>query len=94
MNNSKRIRGVGKTLLTLLMAISFILPALTVFGTESPEATTPTGIPFSQVGNYIDQLVADHMEQYTPGMAIAIVHDGEIVFSRGYGYTDLTRQTP
>ncbi|MCL2531034.1 MAG: beta-lactamase family protein [Oscillospiraceae bacterium] len=55
---------------------------------------TPTGIPLSEVGYRIEELVAQYMHEFTPGLAVVIVYDGEIVFSQGYGYTDLNQQTP
>ncbi|MCL2445955.1 MAG: beta-lactamase family protein [Oscillospiraceae bacterium] len=55
---------------------------------------TPTGIPLSEIGYRIEELVEQYMDEFTPGLAVAIVYDGEIVFSQGYGHTDLSRQTP
>ena len=57
-------------------------------------AETPSGIPLSEIGSRIDELVADYMHESTPGFAIAVVKDGEIIFSRGYGYAEIERQIP
>jgi len=78
----------------LLFALSFsILHAPPLFALAS-SATTPTGIPLSEIENRIDELVANYMRKFTPGTAIVVVHDGEVVFSRGYGYADIGRQIP
>ena len=55
---------------------------------------TPSGIPFSELENRIDEVVARYLHQTTPGVAIVVVKDGEIVFSRGYGYADVARRIP
>ena len=74
------------TLLFVLLATS-----LTVYPAE---LTTPTGIPLSEIGNRIDELAANYMLESTPGMAVAVVKNGEIVFSRGYGFADRRQQIP
>jgi len=56
------------------------------------EPVTPTGIPLSGIGNRIDELVAGYMHEGAPGLAVAVVKDGEIVFSRGYGFADVEKQ--
>ena len=61
---------------------------------DSTGATTPTGIPLSELESRVDELVARYMHKYTPGLAIAVVKDGEVVFLRGYGYADIERQIP
>jgi len=93
----KPYNSITKTLSTLLLIIFLITPTLAIQAAQTeqtPEAATPTGIPLSQVGNRIDELVSSYMHEFTPGFAVAIVKDGEIVFSRGYGYTDMERSTP
>jgi len=65
--------------------------SLDLFGSAG---MTPTGIPLSEVGDRLDALVAEYMNESTPGAAITIVKDGEIVFSRGYGYADTQRRIP
>jgi len=78
-----------RRVISLLLLLVFVWVSVsTAFGAE---ATTPTGIPLSEVGARIDALVANEMEMSTPGCAIAIVKDGEIVFSRGYGYADVAK---
>ena len=50
---------------------------------------TPSGIPFSELESRIDVLVAEHLGVSTPGVAIVVVYNGEIIFSKDYGYADI-----
>jgi len=58
----------------------------------SQTETTPSGIPISEIGNRIEHLVATYMHDITPGLAVAVVKDGEIVFSQGFGYAQLEQR--
>ena len=51
--------------------------------------TTPAGLaPF-------DTTMTSLMSEYTvPGAALAIVHNGQLVLARGYGYANLDSKTP
>jgi len=53
---------------------------------------TPSGIPFSELESRIDALVLKHLGETTPGVAIVVVHNGEIIFSKGYGYADIEQE--
>ncbi|HEX7844055.1 MAG TPA: serine hydrolase domain-containing protein, partial [Kofleriaceae bacterium] len=45
--------------------------------------------------NQVDLAVADEMtRQHIPGLALGIVIDGELVYSKGYGFADLDAKTP
>lgn len=45
--------------------------------------------------NQVDLAVADEMtRQHLPGLALGIVIDGELVYSKGYGFADLDAKTP
>ncbi|MCL2843453.1 MAG: beta-lactamase family protein [Oscillospiraceae bacterium] len=81
-----------KKRLSLVLALVILL-ALPL-SASATEATTPTGIPLSELESRIDELVTTYMHEFTPGLAVAIVHEGEIIFMRGYGHTDTSRQTP
>jgi len=75
-----------KNLITLLILLSFVVTsAITVHA-----AQTPSGIPFTALETEIDAFVAQYLGVTTPGVAVVIVHEGEIIFSKGYGYADTT----
>jgi CubicO group peptidase (beta-lactamase class C family) len=43
----------------------------------------------------IDDVIADAMAEWQiPGLAIAVIRDGEVLLAKGYGYRDLERQLP
>ncbi|MTI96688.1 MAG: serine hydrolase [Firmicutes bacterium] len=54
--------------------------------------TTPSGIPLAEVESFVDQFVEAHIGQSTPGAAVVLVKDGEIVLSKGYGYADIDNE--
>ena len=95
-----------RRILTLLLTFLFVfvllqLVTLPALAFENPvsipyedEKTTPSGIPLSEIESRIDAVVAKHILQSTPGAAIAVIKDGEIIFSKGYGYADIENQTP
>jgi len=80
-----------KLLSILLIFISLLIPTLTAYGAEP---TTPSGIPLSELEGRIDEMVADALHRTAPGVAIVVFNDGEIIFSRGYGYVDLQGTMP
>ena len=80
-----------KTTLLTFFAITIallLIPAVTVYGQE-----TPSGIPFDQLEYEIDAFMAQHIDDIA-GAAIVVVSDGEIIFSRGYGYANMAEQIP
>lgn len=80
-----------KKLLSFTLMLIFLIVPISAYAVE---ATTPTGIPLSQIESRINELVETYMRDFTTGLAIAVVKDGEIVFSQGYGYADIERQIP
>jgi len=48
---------------------------------------------YADAGRKVDSLFASYNWQ-TPGAAVAIVKDGEVVFQKGYGMADLDHDTP
>ena len=74
-------------LVILLTIISLFIPMLSTYA--ATEKYTPSGISFSELESQIDAVVAKHLGIATPGAAVVVVHDGEIIFSKGYGYADI-----
>lgn len=82
---------------SVLVMISVVGGAITPsFAADLSEVTgmTPSGIPFSELEEAIDEYVAEYIGKTVPGAAIAVVKDGEIIFSKGYGYSDVEAQLP
>jgi len=74
-------------LIGLLSLIMLLAVPQTALATEAP-----TGIPLSEIERRIGELVENYMDEFTPGLAIAVVHNGEIIFSQGYGYANVEQQ--
>src|SRR5262245_33713050 len=44
---------------------------------------------------FLDPIIVEQMNKlHIPGVTIAVVKDGQLFFSKGYGYADLTAKTP
>ena len=78
----------------LSFALSLIFLLAIPLTAQATQPTTPTGIPLSEIEIRINELVANYMHEFTPGLAVAIVKDGEIIFSGGYGYANIEQQIP
>ena len=83
-----------KTLAMIVLALSawLLMPVLPIFATT--EGCTPSDIPFSLLEDRVDAIAAAHVGRTTPGAAVVVVHEGEIIFSKGYGFADLEKGIP
>ena len=63
--------------------------ALTAFA-----ATTPAGVPVEDIESIVDGVMEDKIGTITPGASVVIVKDGEIIFCKGYGVSDVAAGTP
>jgi CubicO group peptidase (beta-lactamase class C family) len=90
-NLSKIHAKLSKVLLFFLTATLLLTMPTSAYATQ---LTAPTGIPISEIESRIDEIVANYMYEFVPSIAISIVKDGEIIFSRGYGYADIAQQIP
>ena len=70
------------------LAAAFLVPGL-ILGTAIPgDAQTPAL-------EGLDGFITDQMEEWkVPGLAIAIVQDGKVIHTKGYGYRDVERELP
>lgn len=70
-----------------------ILLVLCVLSGAPPRAFPQTTARFDASG--LDQFVPEHMQKWkVPGIAIAVVQNGEVVYSRGFGLRDVKRNLP
>lgn len=61
------------------------------------QSVKPTSLPLDSASlvHLLDSLIVPGLEKYhIPGIAIAIVHNGDIVLAKGYGYADVERKVP
>ena len=81
-------RKVAATAIFALL-VSVFVPTL-----DAHASQTPSGIPFLELESQIDALVKEYIGKTVPGAAIVVFHNGEIIFSRGYGYADIELGIP
>jgi CubicO group peptidase (beta-lactamase class C family) len=68
--------------------------SFTISVSASQSGQTPSGIPLEKVEEQVDAFVDNHIGISTPGSAIMVVKDGEIILSKGYGFADVENQIP
>lgn len=67
-----------------------VLLVLILFAAGAPTATAQ-----QRTGPALDQLMKDAIERWQlPGLAVAIVHEGRVVYLRGHGVKELGRRDP
>ena len=80
----------GQLIILLIIFQTFWISAAIAAGPALlPEGETPSGIPFSRMEQAIDDLADLYVGKSTPGAAVAVVKDGAVIFSKGYGYKNL-----
>lgn len=75
-----------------LLALMAFIPVQAYASGSVP--TTPSGIPISEIENRTDQIMKKYIGTAIPGAAVSIVKDGKIVFSKGYGYSNIEKKHP
>lgn len=86
--------------IALLTAFCFVAPGLAAAQTAAPStmpSASPSTTPPSDAAAIakVDATVAGTLSATKiPGISIAIARDGTVIYSHGYGYANLTRQTP
>lgn len=61
---------------------------------KAAETSTPSGIPFQNLEEFVDKYVEDYIGTSVAGASIVILKEGEIVLSKGYGYSDVSKKVP
>lgn len=79
-------------LITLVIGNSIFPVAFAVSKKEIQ--STPSGILLSELETNIDIFSKDYIGKSVPGASVVIVKEGEIIFSKGYGYSDIENQIP
>jgi len=52
-------------------------------------ATTPTGVALEDIESIVDGVMSEKIGTIAPGASVVIVKDGEIIFCKGYGVSDI-----
>ena len=83
-------KSIRKTIIFSLLATALLLSAV------QPAAALANG-PASpaELETFLDAYLTEQIEtHHIPGVVITFVKNGEVFFSKGYGYADLETQTP
>ena len=94
--------------LTVVILISMILPALSPVAmgakaaTENPasrltssSSAAPNLDDPAELQSFFNELITAQLnEQHVPGATLAVVKDGELLFSKGYGYANVETKAP
>ena len=102
MNNLRMIKKSMTVVLTLLVLLSVVAPAMArkndvASAGDVPVASSPAQGPTdaAEMEEFLDDLFAKDMEEYhIAGAAVAVVKDGQLFFAKGYGYADLENKIP
>lgn len=97
----KRFTSLLCVLLLSALLISCVAPPVQTVTPDSPAVTDPltaelpTAELDSQMADRIDNLAQSTITKYTlPGMAIGIVKDGAVVYTKGFGLGNIETETP
>lgn len=78
-------------LMVLVLAVAW---ATGLIPTHSVSAASGLGNP-AEVEAFFDGAMAAEMSaRHIPGAVVSVVRDGQVLFSKGYGFADLENQTP
>jgi len=58
------------------------------------EETLPSGIPLSKLEEEMDNYTQKYIGKSSPGASIIIMKNGQTVFSKGYGYSNVEQKKP
>ena len=92
--NKKNLRVLMLT--AIILTVTALTPAsLLVAQDRSSQAVAPAPLEYQEAIHQSIEFVEQMMdEQQIPGVSLAILVDGEIVFSEGFGYADLENRVP
>jgi len=95
-----KIKIISVLMLLTMIAITVTQPAFAsnagYRNTQVQASTSPFGpTDPAEFEAFLDAYLAEQMEtHHIPGVVFTMVKDGEVFFSKGYGYADLEKQTP
>ncbi len=77
-----------KIILMALVLLLCFIPAVSAKGAKK----TPSGIPYAELQNRVDEYISKYIGTSTVGANVLIVKDGEIFKNTSYGYADVENQ--
>ncbi len=76
------------------LAVLALLSSLVVSGLVLPDADAETDINITEKARIVDALLEDLNTPGSPGAAVAVVYDGSLVYSNGFGLANLEYNIP
>lgn len=98
--NMSRLIKIGANALVVAIGLEVVGAALVAAAPPPPPVTAPVTSPASEltaedVNAWLDGLVPAALNSAeVPGAVVAVVKDGQVVTTRGYGYADVESRTP
>ncbi len=84
-----RRRNFASAVLPVILFLNCVAPPLAV----QTKARDSTGV--EELETLFDPIIAVRMEKlHIPGAVVAVVKEGRIVFTKGYGYADIEKKRP
>lgn len=77
-------------MLVILILCSSYFSIIPVAASEVEK--TPSDISLDVLEEEIDEYVSNYIGQSTPGASIIVIKDGDIIFSKGYGYANIEKE--
>ncbi len=75
--------------LTKILIMVVVLLNVTSMMVNSEDLRTPSGIPINELESIVDEFAKTNLSSSSPGASVIIFKNGQIVFSKGYGYADV-----
>jgi CubicO group peptidase (beta-lactamase class C family) len=73
-----------------LLHVSVVALLATLLALPLPTRAQSSLTDLVDLETFLDGIMAAHLESYhIPGATLSIVHDGEMLLAKGYGYADL-----
>lgn len=76
------------------MRVIFVMAMFVVAGAAFGSAQEPDAREPGSEQDRVDRIMADYAGPETPGVVVAVVRDGRVVFQRGYGMANLSHGIP
>lgn len=92
---SKKNSTMAQSLCSIILTASFQMLIVLPSAIRAQETKTVGLADAKELEAFLDPIFAERMEKlHIPGAAIAVVKDGKIFFTKGYGYANLEKKTP
>ncbi len=81
-----------KNIIMIMLVIQVIMSSVQPVFAEAEALATPSGIKIENLENEVDIFMQKHIGESSPGASVAVIKNGKIVLSKGYGYDDIEKK--